>query len=162
VLVLFLCWHCRLRCIHLRGPWKGFGCKPPTLPLACFFRRVMRGAVLLVVNSRVGIPFKVHIVCGCAGFEVLIDVLAHMFDRGVGFFLASCVRGRILRLEMLSHNVYGHFVVSIVYALVVQRGGGLLNRWCGLSRRRISRWNASTPLLCVEVAVGENYSSSGR
>jgi hypothetical protein len=26
--------------------------------------------------------------------------------------------------------------------------------------RRISRWNASTSLLCVEVAVGENYSSS--
>ena len=73
----------------------------------------MRGAVLLVVNSRVGIPFKVHIVCGCAGFEVLIDVLAHMFDRGVGFFLASCVRGRILRLEMLSHNVYGHVLFQL-------------------------------------------------
>jgi len=50
-----------------------------------------------------------------------------------------------------------------VYALVVQRGGCLpLHRWWGLSGRRISRWNASTSLLCVEVAVGENYSSSGR
>ena len=56
----------------------------------------------------------------------------------------------------------GACVVSIVYALVVQRGGGLLHRWCGLSRRRILRWNASTPILCEEVAVGENYSSSGR
>jgi hypothetical protein len=36
------------------------------------------------------------------------------------------------------------------------------HRWWGLSGRRISRWNASTSLLCVEVAVGENYSSSGR
>ena len=53
-------------------------------------------------------------------------------------------------------------VVSIVYALLVQWGGGLLYRCWGLSGRRISRWNASTSLLCVEVAVGENYSSSSR
>ena len=41
VLVLFPCWHFLLRCIHLRGTWKGFGCKTPTLPLACFFGRAM-------------------------------------------------------------------------------------------------------------------------
>ena len=57
---------------------------------------------------------------------------------------------------------WGALVLSIVYALVVQRGGGLLHRWWGLSGRRISRWNTSTSLLCVEVAGGENYSSSGR
>ena len=55
---------------------------------------------------------------------------------------------------------WGLFVVSIMYVLMVQWGGGLLHRWWGLSGRRISRWNASTFLLCVEVAVGENYSLS--
>jgi len=55
---------------------------------------------------------------------------------------------------------WGAFVVSIVYALVVQLGGGLLCRWWGLSGRRILRWNALTSLLCVEVAIGENYSLS--
>jgi len=54
---------------------------------------------------------------------------------------------------------WGALVLSIVYVLVVQQGRGLLHRWCGLSGRRISRWNASTSLLCAEVAVGENYSS---
>jgi len=57
---------------------------------------------------------------------------------------------------------WGALVLSIVYALVVERGGGLLHRWWGLSGRRISRWNASTFLLCMEVAVGKNYSSSSR
>jgi len=51
-------------------------------------------------------------------------------------------------------------IISVTYALVVQRGGGLLHRWWGLSGRRISRWNASTSLLRMEVAIGENYSSS--
>ena len=49
---------------------------------------------------------------------------------------------------------WGALVLSIVYALVLQRGGGLLHRWWGLSGRRISRWNALTSLLCVEVVVG--------
>jgi len=53
-------------------------------------------------------------------------------------------------------------VVSIVYVLLVQWGGGLLCRWWGLSGRRISRWNTLTSLLCIEVAVGEQYSSSSR
>ena len=61
----------------------------------------------------VGIPFKVHILHGCIGFEVLLDVLAHMFDRVVVFFLASHVCGRLLWLEMLSHNVYGHFLFQL-------------------------------------------------
>ena len=64
----------------------------------------------LLQSLRVGVPFKVHIVQGCVGFEVLIDVLAHIFDQGVGFSLASCVRGKLLQLEMLSHNVYGHLL----------------------------------------------------
>ena len=54
-----------------------------------------------------------HIVHGCVGFEVLIDVLAHMFDRVVGFFLASHMCGRLLRLEMFSHNVYGHLLFQL-------------------------------------------------
>ena len=54
-----------------------------------------------------------HIVRGCVGFELLIDVLAHMFDQGVGFSLASCGRGRLLWLEMLSHNVYGHLLFQL-------------------------------------------------
>ena len=54
-----------------------------------------------------------HIVYGCVGFEVLIYVLAHMFDRVVNFFRASCVRGRLLQLEMLSHNVYGHLLFQL-------------------------------------------------
>ena len=76
-----------------------------------------------------------HIVRGCVGFEVLIDVLAHMFDRGVGFSLASCVRGRLLRLEMLSHSVYGHLLFQLCMACgpmgrrlatIVIDGGGYL------------------------------------
>ena len=54
-----------------------------------------------------------HIIHGCIGFEGLIDVLFHMFDRVVGFFLASHVRGRILWLEMLSHNVYGYLLFQL-------------------------------------------------
>jgi len=54
---------------------------------------------------------------------------------------------------------WGALVVSIVYVLMVKQGGGLLHRWWGLSGRRISRWNTSTSLLCMEVAIGENYSS---
>ena len=67
----------------------------------------------LLQSLRVGFPFKVHIVRGCIGFEVLIDVLAHMFDEGVGFSLESCMRGRLLWLEMLSHNVYGHLLFQL-------------------------------------------------
>ena len=54
-----------------------------------------------------------HIVHGHIGFEVLIDVLAHMFDQGVEFSPTSCVRGRVLRLEMLSHNVCGHLLFQL-------------------------------------------------
>jgi len=50
---------------------------------------------------------------------------------------------------------WGALVLSIMYALMFQRGGGLLHRWWGLFGRRISRWNASTSLLCMEVAIGE-------
>jgi len=51
---------------------------------------------------------------------------------------------------------WGELVVSIVYVLMVQRGRGLLlHRFSGLYGRRISRCNALTSLLCVEVAVGE-------
>ena len=64
-----------------------------------------------------------HVVCPCVGFEVLIDVVAHMFDRVVGFFLASRVHNRIMRLGMLRHKVMGIFLVLlIVYAIVVQWG----------------------------------------
>ena len=86
----------------------------------------MRGAVPLVVNSRVGIPFKVHIVCGCAGFEVLIDVLVHMFDHGVRFFLASCARGpmgRRLATSMVGAIWKKDFEVER-FDLPPLRGGG--------------------------------------
>jgi len=69
----------------------------------------------------------VHIIHGCVGFEVLIDVLAHMFDRGVSFSLASCVRGRLLQLEILSHNVYGICCFNCVRAL-------------GPTGRRLATW----------------------
>ena len=67
----------------------------------------VRSGVLLVVKLRFGIPFRVHVVCPCVGFEVLIDVVAHLFARVVGFFLASCVHRRIMRLGMLRHKVMG-------------------------------------------------------
>ena len=72
-----------------------------------------------------------------------------------------CCPGGLLGGLRAGRGGLGACVVSIVYALVVQWGGGLLRRWWGISGRRISRWNASTSLLCVEVAIGENYSSSG-
>lgn len=84
----------------------------PSLLLAFLLGRC--GALFSLLQSlRVGVPFKVHIVRGCVGSEVLIDVLAHIFDQGVGFSLASCVRGRVLRLEMLSHSVYGHLLFQL-------------------------------------------------
>ena len=73
-----------------------------------------------------------------------------------------CCPGGLLGGLRAGRGGLGACVVSIVYALVVQWGGGLLRRWWGISGRRISRWNASTSLLCVEVALGESYSSSGR
>jgi len=36
-----------------------------------------------------------------------------MFDRVVGFFLASRMRGGLLWLEMLSHNIYGHLLFQL-------------------------------------------------
>ena len=75
-----------------------------------------------------------HIVRGCVGFEVLIDVLAHMFDRGAGFSLASCVRGRLLRLEMLSHSVYGHLLFQLCMGLLSngEEACYYSHRWWGL------------------------------
>ena len=67
-----------------------------------------------------------HIVRGCVGFEVLIDVLAHMFDRGVGFSLASLRAWQAFAVGNVKSQCLWAFVVSIVYGLVVQWGGGLL------------------------------------
>jgi len=85
----------------------------------------------------VGIPFKVHIVLGCVGFEVLIDVLAHMFDQGVSFSLASCVHGRLFWLEILSHKVYGHLLFQLCMRSYSNgeeayyvNGGGYLEEGC--------------------------------
>jgi len=46
------------------------------------------------------------------------------------------------------------------WSLNLQWGRGLLHRWWVPSARRISRWNASTFLLYMEVTVGEKYSLS--
>jgi hypothetical protein len=83
---------------------------------------------------------------------------------GSAFPLHLCVRGRLLRLDMLSHSVYGHLLFQLCMGLLSngEEACYYSHRWWGLFGRRISRWNASTSLLCVEVAVGENYSSSGR
>jgi len=44
---------------------------------------------------------------------------------------------------------WGAFVVSIMYVLVVQWGGGLLRRWWGISGRSISK--ASSASYCLRV-----------
>ena len=113
-------------------------------------------------KTKVWNSFRVHVVCPCVGFEVLIDVVAHMFDRVVGFFLASCVHNRIVRLGMLRHKVMG---ISRFADRVCDCGPMGMMRLATLmagaiSGRRTSRWNASTSGLCVEVPAGEKYSLS--
>ena len=63
-----------------------------------------------------------HIVRGCVGFEVLIDVLAHMFDQGVGFSLASCVHGGLFAVGNVKSQRLWAAVVSIVYVRFSSNG----------------------------------------
>lgn len=77
--------------------------------LAHFFHWVMWRVPILIVKSRVWILFNVHVYCCGVGFEALIDVVAHMFNLVINFFLTYCMCNRLLRIEMLRHRVIDIF-----------------------------------------------------